>query len=278
MLAQRAEFLSAHPIFAAFGAGVTPGERQAIYYRIQQDAKRDSYVAGTGRDAVQVFSAVEMGPAACATCLDIRWLLNDKYQGIPCHCQAYDHGNRVVSAAIGERAAREYRFENFDLRLNPTMKKPLESAQAWAQGDGSPWFVLSGVNGCGKTHLALAAARIRATLKQQVFFQEVPRLLDLLRSGYNNDQLQPEMDDTLGRASTVEVLILDDYGMERATPWAVSTLEDILVTRYNRLMPTMITTNDLATAGERILSRISDARHCVLEICDGAQDARPSLR
>jgi len=75
----------------------------------------------------------------------------------------------------------------------------------------------------------------------------------------------------------VDLLIIDDLGKEPATEWVISTLYGIVNERYERELPTIITTNyadeELArrlsrngdtTTGEAILSRLH-------EMCDGVE-------
>jgi DNA replication protein DnaC len=39
------------------------------------------------------------------------------------------------------------------------------------------------------------------------------------------------------------VLLLDDLGAGRTTPWAQDVMHDVLAHRYNRRLPTLMTTN-----------------------------------
>jgi DNA replication protein DnaC len=55
------------------------------------------------------------------------------------------------------------------------------------------------------------------------------------------------------------MLILDDFGTQNATPWAVEKLYQLLNYRYNRRLPTVITTNQsLGEMDPRLASRLSD--------------------
>jgi len=52
---------------------------------------------------------------------------------------------------------------------------------------------------------------------------------------------------------------INDYGVESGTDAQAANMEDILVTRYENLLPTMMTTNmDWSQLPERIASRFDD--------------------
>lgn len=130
---------------------------------------------------------------------------------------------------------------------------------------------LYGPYGVGKS--ALAAAAVTAFLERSVaaHFEEVKRLLDWLRGGFDAEDAEADFALRLNALRTVPVLVLDDLGAHQATAWAVAQVEDVIDYRYvNRMtgLVTIITSNrsmpeiaeDLAAinegAGWRILSRM----------------------
>ncbi len=108
------------------------------------------------------------------------------------------------------------------------------------QGKG---LVFVGSSGLGKTHLA-AAMLGSLILEKQVrgLFFDYQELLKLIQNSYNPAVaateaalLQPVFD--------AEILVLDDLGSTRPTPWVWDTVFHILNSRYNRDRSTIITTN-----------------------------------
>jgi len=91
-------------------------------------------------------------------------------------------------------------------------------------------------------------------------FLTAPDLLDLLRSGYSAG----DYEELLDLCRTMDVLVLDDLGVERETDWAAEKLFQILNHRYQSELPTVIVTNcRLEELPPRIYDRLSDDDLCV---------------
>lgn len=163
-------------------------------------------------------------------------------------------------------------FENFDRKVPGTDKAYLR-ARTFAD-DPKGWFVLVGVFGCGKTHLAAAMARHALGKSLRVLFTVVPDLLDHLRSTFSPSS-DVQYDELFESVRATPLLILDDLGTENCTPWAGEKLYQIFNYRYNERLPTVITSNrDLKDVDPRIRSRLCDASLCeIVEITAG--DYRP---
>lgn len=120
------------------------------------------------------------------------------------------------------------------------------------------WFVLTGGNGCGKTHLAVAIANTCIEHGMPVLFIVVPDLLDELRAAYapNSDV---SYDKTFNDVRSAPLLVLDDLGTQSSTAWAEEKLFQIVNYRYNAALPTVITTNrTMDELPVRLASRITD--------------------
>ena len=143
-------------------------------------------------------------------------------------------------------------------------KRSLQSTKSYVQrwaNEPNGWLSLHGPYGVGKTHLAVAAAAERETQGDEVFFATVADLLDYLRSTFAPDSPIAH-DDLLDRIRTADVLVLDDMGAERSTPFAEDKLFQIVGYRYDERLPTIITTSDriedISKARPRIASRLQD--------------------
>lgn len=138
------------------------------------------------------------------------------------------------------------------------------------------WKLLTGPVGVGKTHLAVAAALEREKIGDTIFFATVSDLLDQLRSAYAPDN--PTLPDhLLDQVKTTDLLVLDDFGAERSTPFAEDKLFQIINYRYEERLPTIITTSlgfgDIEASRPRIASRLLD-RDVVMPLPMKAPDYR----
>ena len=129
--------------------------------------------------------------------------------------------------------------------------------QGYAEAPGNtPFLTLHGGYGAGKTHLAMAIAQ-RVAL--QVVWANCNELFSYLKTRFRLD-----FDEEVGRIKAAELLVLDDLGANRSTPWETEVLYGIINHRHAERMPTVITTN-YNPYGEsqldgRLLSRIGDMR------------------
>ncbi len=152
----------------------------------------------------------------------------------------------------------------------------LHSMKVWTEENPTEWRLLDGKVGVGKTHLAVAAAAYREQQGDIVFFATVSDLLDHLRASFAPDN--PVMPgDLLESIKTTDLLVLDDFGTERSTPFAEDKLFQIINYRYEERLPTIITTSldfgDIVESRPRIASRLGD-RNVVIRLPMNAPDYR----
>lgn len=166
-----------------------------------------------------------------------------------------------VGAMTRERLAA-FTFENFDPEginlLDPRQRASLRGAflksREWAESPEG-WLVLLGATGCGKTHLSAAIANARLAEGDRVAFVNVPDLLDALRPGGEADGAA-----LLQTIREVPVLILDDLGAQKSTPWAEEKLYQLLNHRHLARLHTVVTSNQqLGEMEPRIASRLADS-------------------
>lgn len=139
-------------------------------------------------------------------------------------------------------------FGTFNFRqkenLLPDHVKSLENAFKIAQTyseDPVGWLVISGLHGCGKTHLAAAIANYRASQGHQVMFVVAPDLLDHLRATFNPSSTT-SYDRLFDEIRRTHLLVLDDLRSKGASSWAREKLIQILDFRYNSNLATVMTT------------------------------------
>lgn len=173
-------------------------------------------------------------------------------------------------------------FGTFDTVKSPAMKEACQQCVAVAKGNAWCAF-LAGPPGNGKTHLAIAAGNV---FQGAATFYKVPDLLaEMRRKQFEPGGIEPwilELQSDTVPAQYAEVagppvllreehqynrlLILDDLGTENQTDWAHEQLYRILDGRYDRRLPTIITTNQpQARIDERLRSRYAEG----LVVCLG---------
>ena len=189
----------------------------------------------------------------------------------PCVCRATEIAanarQRLYEMSNLERLSH-LTFENFNRTGNPKAEfvSPQEAASLAEALNGAEefsrnligWLLLEGAYGCGKTHLAAAIANACVQRGVPTLFITVPDLLDSLRFAYNDPEttFEQRFDDI----RNADLLVMDDFGTQNATPWAQEKLFQIINYRYINKLPTVITTNLILDEIEsRIRSRLQDA-------------------
>lgn len=194
---------------------------------------------------------------------------------IPCVCQRDEEAARRAErlrarSGMSEQELQAWRFETFrpelcrshngdGRRVVEAMRRHLEVCRRYA-ADPQGWLVLQGEPGCGKTHLAYAIAGACLRAGRPVFAHPLPDLLQMLREAFAVEgAFEQALDDLKG----VDLLVIDDFGAQRDTSWALDTIYQVVNHRYARRLPLVITTNlDLANAGDgvdaRLLSRLRE--------------------
>jgi DNA replication protein DnaC len=241
-------------------------------------------LAITRREAVPEIEA----PAICPHCNGAGYLrydvpVEDPRFGelIVCECteaelRAKRHQILLERSRLSQ--LRHLTFDNWESKY--VQGKPPANTPDWAYHtallyrenlsvDGRPWLFLYGTVGTGKTRIAAAIGNYRIDRGEPAVFMVIPELLDYLRAAYspNSDIGYDELFESL---KNTPLLILDELGMETATPWAREKLYQLINHRYNCLLPTVITMNmEAEPVDVRLWSRINDRQlTTVCEVVD----------
>lgn len=248
----------------------------------------------------QVFGRAASAPAAnavCHRCNGTGFVIQEK-DGIEraarCACRLQPGIDRLSALSIPPR----FRHCSFDERkdladpandcrgfqdLNESLFRAKGKSRKFIDeypGD-KKGLLFMGKCGVGKTHLAVAILRELALTKGvSGQFCDFHQLLRQIRESYNPVAGTSEME-LLEPICSVELLVLDDLGAEKPSPWVQDTLHYVINQRYLRQLATLITTNFLdrpTTAGssprmeeslvERIGHRLRSRLH---EMCSRVQ-------
>lgn len=168
-------------------------------------------------------------------------------------------------------------FDNFNIdvyknqpEIKARMERNLKFAKAFAENFARHHdnLLLIGTTGTGKTHVSTAIAKEVISQGFDVLYDSTQNIVndfekDKFKSGYN--QTESASDKYL----ECDLLIIDDLGAEFITQFSVSSLYNLINTRQNKGLSTIISTNLTASelAGKyegRIYSRIIGADYTVL--------------
>lgn len=160
-----------------------------------------------------------------------------------------------VAEDVSLEAAHEKRWDRaIPMRYRHARLSDLSGDLAGvAEWDGKSDVLLLGNVGAGKTHAAVALARQAHDSGLMVMFRPALALIEAMKPGRDDQALE--------RATSADLLLLDDLGTERQTDFAADRLSLLLVTRYDDCKPTVVTSNlspDLLErqVGERVWSRL----------------------
>lgn len=201
---------------------------------------------------------------SCESCSDTGYTQD----GRMCHC--FKEGlikATISSSGIGSLIDKQS-FENFSLdvygdnaRVRERMEKNLAAARDYVENFSRSRtnLLLIGNTGTGKTHISTAIAREIISRGYDVIYDSAQNIL----ADFDDDQFRRRYGEEPKSTKYLEcdLLIIDDLGTEFTTQFSVSCLYNLLNTRQNRSLATVISTNltpeDLSKKYEdRIYSRI----------------------
>ncbi len=175
---------------------------------------------------------------------------------------------RIAASAMGKLIEKQS-FDNFDLKyyeydakVHEKMKMILAMAKNYVKNfaEKKDNLLLIGPTGTGKTHISTAIARELIHNGYDVIYDSTQNIIsdfesDRFRSNYGKEEKSAE------KYLDCALLIIDDLGTEFSNQFTVSTLYNLLNTRQNKGLATIISTNlspdELARKYEdRIYSRI----------------------
>lgn len=193
----------------------------------------------------------------------------------------------IKSSGMGRLIERQS-FDNFDLewyrddaavyeRMCNYVKTAKEFARKFAAHSDNLLFI--GATGTGKTHLSTSIAREVIHQGYEVVYDSMQNIIsdyedERFHSGYGAKESKTY------KYTDCDLLIIDDLGTEFINQFSTSTLYNLLNTRKNKGLSTIISTNlsakELATKYEgRIVSRIIGSDYKVLFF--GGRDHRVGM-
>jgi len=192
----------------------------------------------------------ETGNGICERCGGTGWMLVEK-DGVEaarrCGCADATRRQRLLDEAGIPARYRHCTLDGFELwnQKDPTLAKVRRAVQEfvdlWPKVDRG--LLLMGPVGTGKTHLAVAALQeIVATKTPAVRarFRDFTSLVLEIQMTFDGSGGSREI---LSPLITADLLVLDELGAGKTTPWVMDLLYYLVNTRYVEGRVTIFTTN-----------------------------------
>ena len=176
---------------------------------------------------------------------------------------------RLKAAGFSDTAMLDWTFEN-DNGRSPQMHHAQRYVEQWqAMRSENLGLLLWGGVGTGKSFLAGCIANALMEQEVPVRMTNFARILNELNSSFSG------RNDIVDKLCRYPLLIIDDFGMERGTEYALEQIYNIVDSRYRSRKPLIVTTNltldeirhPQDTAHARIYDRLLEM--CVPVSCIG---------
>lgn len=211
-------------------------------------------------------------PFSCMICED-----TGTVNGKRCTCYekrlkegAFQEINQLshLSLCSFENFSLEYYSDIPDQKTGVSPRKKMEETLKYCEQYASHFstssrsLLLIGQTGLGKTHLSLSIARGAIEKGFGVIYGSAPNLISKVEKEKFEQNRNMPSGDTMALLQHCDLLVLDDLGTEFQTKFTTSAIYDLLNTRLNLSLPTIVSTNlslkELEDAyTPRILSRIT---------------------
>ncbi|MBA7587339.1 hypothetical protein ES708_29366 [subsurface metagenome] len=165
---------------------------------------------------------------------------------------------------------REVTFDTLDPNVQPVAQRlAREYAAGFSKQSPSLVFYSPG-NGTGKTTLAACIANfVLHERRVSVMFAKARDIMLEIRKTFS-DRYETEAE-ILDKVSYVDLLLLDDVGVDRPSEWIKSTYWTLMDRRFDWMLPVVVTTNKTFEGrGELLADRIGEgAASRLLGLCQG---------
>lgn len=182
----------------------------------------------------------------------------------------------VQNSGVGKRYAKaEFKsFRQIDKNADMFLVC-VRFLKTFSQNKAGKGLFLYGGLGCGKTHLAVSLAKGLLRKGYTVDFYKMPRLFDEYKATFSY-RSEEDTETFLKGLERVDLLILDDLGVDKFTLEFNLFLYKILDARYNNMKPVVITSNIPFDKIESVIERRTADR--LRAMCKAVENKAGSYR
>ncbi len=203
---------------------------------------------------VRLAGAGDARPACpLGVCDGSGWILGPEDVARPCECR---EGRMKRRRARGMASAIPRKYQGVSLDRPPVSEMARDPRRApvyeavkefigaieerLAEGEGI-W--LMGDVGTGKTTLAMLVSKAAVDAQRAVAVYSLPRLLARVRRTYDAEAGEQSYLEFFERLTSVDLLHIDDLGVEKRSDWVLEQLYAIVNERYEAQRSMVVTTN-----------------------------------
>jgi DNA replication protein DnaC len=211
-----------------------------------------------------------------AVCDGSGWILGPEDVARPCECRERRMARRRARG-VASAIPRKYRAVSLDappisdMGRDPRRAPVYRAVKDYVEGiderlDEGEGLWLMGDVGTGKTSLAMLVSKAAVEAGRSVAIYSLPRLLSRIRRTYDAEAGEQSYLEFFERLTEVDLLHIDDLGVEKRSDWVLEQLYAIINERYESQRSMIVTTNlDQAALEEQIGPRTVSR---LVEICN----------
>ena len=150
--------------------------------------------------------------------------------------------NNIYKDNYMKKRLQKYNFENFSdtYKEKNVINQLIKFTDLCIKSEMKNGLIISGNIGYEKTYLAACISNKMIEQNKIVLMEKSSSIIDRIKESFNKAELS-EME-VIELYSNVDMLIIDDFGNENLSKWALEKLYKIISNRYDNELPIVITT------------------------------------
>ena len=150
--------------------------------------------------------------------------------------------NNIYKDSYVKKRLQKYNFENFSDTYEDTsiVNQLIKFTELCIEYEMKNGLIIFGDIGFEKTYFGACIANKMIEKNKIVLMEKSSSIIDKIKESFNKDELSET--EIIELYSNVDMLIIDDFGNENLSKWALEKLYKIICNRYDNELPIVITT------------------------------------